>query len=85
MCRYPLIYSIMVIPKSVTRVISLATQSTTTPAGQTLGFQVFYNLIGFVDVVMFFKTRRGLLLFDENLKPEKSHDERVNLRGPTDI
>jgi len=28
-----------------------------------MGFQVFYTLIGFVDVVVFFATRRGLLLF----------------------
>jgi hypothetical protein len=65
MCRYPLVYGIIVIPKSVTRVIQLATQSTTTPASQILGFQMFYSLIGFADVVLFFKTRQGLLLFEE--------------------
>jgi hypothetical protein len=61
-CRYPLVYSIMVIPKSVTRLIDLASHSNN-PAAETMGFQIFYTLIGFVDVVVFFTTRRGLLLF----------------------
>jgi hypothetical protein len=87
MSRYPLVYSIMVVPKSVTRVIQLATKST--PGEETLAFQMFYSLIGFMDVVLFFKTRRGLLLFDENLEdeeePEKSRDESINQEETTDI
>ena len=61
-CRYPLVYSIMVIPKSVTRLIDLASHSNI-PTAETMGFQIFYTLIGFVDVMVFFATRRGLLLF----------------------
>jgi hypothetical protein len=52
----------MVIPKSVTRLLDLASSAYTSPA-ETMGFQMFYTLIGLVDVIVFFATRRGLLLF----------------------
>jgi len=58
----------MVIPKSVTRVIEQAT-NLNAPT-QTMAFEVFFNLIGFVDVVVFLATRRGLLLIG-NDKPQE--------------
>jgi hypothetical protein len=66
MHRYPFVYSILVIPLSVVRWISfhqLAKGALHVPSAATLSVEVLFTLIGFVDVVLFFKTRRGILLF----------------------
>jgi hypothetical protein len=55
------VFSVLLIPETVVR-WSKANHSY--PA--TLSCQTLFDLIGLVDVVVFFTTRRGLLLFGED-------------------
>lgn len=73
MHRYPLVYTILVVPKSVTRLTTLSKNVTAHPA-ETSAMQTVFDLIGIVDVVVFFTTRQGLLLFGKDDAEDESDD-----------
>jgi len=63
MLLYPVVYSVLVIPETVVRWLEFGhTVHIKYPA--TLAVQAIFDLNGFIDVVVFLSTRRGLLLFD---------------------
>jgi hypothetical protein len=70
----------MVIPKSVTRVIEQAL-NLDTPT-ETMAFTAFYSLIGFVDVIVFLTTRRGLLLIGTDKAGEYGSGAPPSSIGP---
>ena len=65
--RYPVMYTITVMPLSVVRFIQFGQErhgrQSHIPPGATFGVESLWNLNGVVDVVLFFLTRQGLLLF----------------------
>jgi hypothetical protein len=58
------VFSILVIPLTTVRWIEFKT-SLHVPSEWPLIVHALFDLVGFVDVVLFFKTRRGLLLFEK--------------------
>jgi hypothetical protein len=67
------VYSIQVLPLSVVRWIGFSEQDRgkpiTVPPSATLSVESLYALAGFMDVIVFFATRRGLLLFGDDDAP----------------
>lgn len=79
MLIYPVVYSVLVIPLSVVRWIQFAQEAkgpSHVPFSATLSVEALFNLAGVIDVVVFFTTRRGLLLFgdDEDAEMREKRD-----------
>lgn len=70
-------YGILVIPLSVVRWIQfdLEAEGRTMSTAAQLFVKAWWNSIGLVDVIVFFKTRSGLLLFDEADGDEADGDD----------
>ena len=71
---YPVVYCILVIPLSVVRWLEFHQEDTGTkqnhvPSWATLTVASIFSLTGIADVILFFVTRQGLLLFGDHDPP----------------
>ena len=88
--RYPIIYSIIVIPATVVRFIEFGQEKEhkvqEVPAGWVFFAQSLFRLGGILNVLLFLMTRRGLLLFRDDTQNAKALPEsKENLNsGVTD-
>jgi hypothetical protein len=67
--RYPVAFSVLVLPLSIVRFIhfiQVAQGMARLPSSATISGTAIYNLSGLVEVVLFFHTRQGLLLFGQD-------------------
>jgi len=69
-CRYPLVYSVLVLPLSVARSLEFKREwdnkPNNIPGAVTFTFASIYSLSGFANVVLFLSTRPDLLLFQKD-------------------
>ena len=76
---YPLVFCVLVLPFSVGRWIAFTEENTgdrisrVSPA-TTMTVIALWNALGLVDVVLFFTTRQGLLLFGSDPRQTESED-----------
>jgi hypothetical protein len=64
--RYPIAFSVLFLPLSITRFIYFTHGISHVSSLATLSAATIYDLCGLVEVVIFFKIRRGLLLFGDS-------------------
>jgi hypothetical protein len=67
--RYPIAFSVLVLPLSIVRFIhfgQIARGMSSLASSATIGGTAIYDLHGLVEVVIFFQTRQGLLLFGQD-------------------
>lgn len=72
--RYPVAYSIVVLPLSVVRWITFGEQGcgrSSVPAAATFAAVFLHGCFGFVNVVLLLTTRQTLLLFDDPRNPRQ--------------